>query len=238
MTGSPNGPLSPRAPETSGGETPQDGDRPAPPGRQRSLVRQLSKKLLAGVAAVMPNAHRRFSFGTMAAIRGTSGFTLETEVQIRRGSAGGGGCCGGGSAKSRRACLVVKGAHAFIFYLGAGETASDSAYCSYAIPLGGVHAEVLSECDPLVVALVRNEQQAYVLTFEDSGSGMSAYDTAVKVTKAFESGSFSSFANRAADSGGFGRMKHDRSESILRAIDMAESSAEERAAVLNSDLKS
>lgn len=33
-------------------------------------------------------------------------------------------------------------------------------------------------------------------------------------------------------------MKHDRSESILRAIDMAESSAEERAAVLNSDLKS
>jgi len=238
MAGSPNGPLSPRAPETSGGETPRDGDRPAPPGRQRSLVRQLSKKLLAGVAAVMPNAHRRFSFGTMAAIRGTSGFTLETEVQIRRGSAGGGGCCGGGSAKSRRACLVVKGAHAFIFHLGAGETASDSAYCSYAIPLGGVHAEVLSECDPLVVALVRDDQQAYVLTFEDSGSGMSAYDTAVKVTKAFESGSFSSFTNRAADSGGFGRMKHDRSESILRAIDMAESFAEERAAALNSDLKS
>ena len=105
-------------------------------------------------------------------------------------------------------------------------------------PADPLHAEALSECDPLVVALVRNEQQAYVLTFEDSGSGMSAYDTAVKVTKAFESGSFSSFANRAADSGGSGRMKHDRSESILRAIDMAESFAEERAAALNSDLKS
>ena len=49
-------------------------------------------------------------------------------------------------------------------------------------PADPLHAEALSECDPLVVALVRNEQQAYVLTFEDSGSGMSAYDsTAVNV---------------------------------------------------------